>query len=673
MSIIKLNSHEQNLKLSYRSQLDILVPRLIQTLDNYLISNNLPNNSLLKLQSWQLDINSFYYYLYTLNNNQDYDRFFAFNNVLPAPSMMSLEYNRDKIRKKINYIVDQNGETMLEIIFEYHPIYKTHQNITLKLKKNKNILENTKKFLINLFSDKYNFVNFLNNFTTKPSFSKKKSKKKTTHTIDTFYRPNIEDLIYLQSIPINKSQAKKSVKSSNITLPTKFKIIPRYKKNKSLNFKLTKSKNNIITNYNSLDLLKSKSKKYKFYSIGGKNKHHKKFGGNTIKTTVLDNFLIENFLPTLEQTKNTINSSSKLEFYYDLYMVAADTRDNDDIRELRYQTFHNPIFKHEQIMRNGDIVDKNNRLIARKPNPYINDLTIVFNKDVLIDTYNHLISKNLTEQEYPKDIRDKFRKKFDIDKKRKRNDDSSCEEDPSSQEEGSSSMRNTTTLNSQTEKSQTKKRNLCTIQGGVGSDSEDDESIHTIFNMQYIDEFLEDNNLPTFKHLRSLSSDKLSRSWNSWDGLHFYYILLGLQNNPVVFGNLYKLNKRKPIFDDFGRQITSEDFKLIYDETILVDTYLYLIGEIFNYGSVTEFEYPEKLRKKFYKEFKELIEERRKMLINKLPNNISETLTTSLSNIGKKRKNSSVNNSDKVDKIDKMSIRFLLSNPIKKPPIFKFK
>lgn len=652
-SIIKLNKQELEKKLSYRSQLEILVPRLIKTLDNYLISNNLPPNNLLRLQSWQLDLNSFYYYLYTLNNYHDYNRFLVFNNVLSAPSMMSLEYQRDKIRKKVNNIVDENGETMLEIIYEYHPNY-TYQYITLKLKKNKYILENTKKFLINLFSDKNNFINFLDNFTTKPPLSKKKStttlqskksKKKTTLTIDTGYHPKIDEIVYLESIPI-KSQSQDK-KSSNIILPTKFKIIPRYKKNKSLNFKLTKSKNNIITNYNSLDFNKPKSKKYKFYSIGGgylTAKYFKKI----IYYKEIDKFLTDNYLPTLDQIRDSIRTSDDLDYYYQLYMAAVDEHN-----ELRYNFFNNELFLNVQIDENtGHISDfYKKRLMTRDTDWNSRRFDIKYNREILIDTFLHLIENlKLTQKQYPNVIRDKFRKFFRLNKRNK----PISTDDTDDTVERSAKRRTISNSNTNTNTNTNSSYRFCTIMGGVGSSSDLSQSssnsdksfseldMGTIFDTTYIDRFLEKNNLPTFHHLLTLEPEKKSRSWNTWSGLHFYYLLLGLKNNPPLFGAIHQLNKRKPVLDEFNREITTKNMKIVKNKEILVDTYLYLTGKIFNYKSLNFHEYSKELRDKFYEKHKRLIEKRIEELSDeKLPNDLSLELKTELTNIGKKRKNNS--------------------------------
>ena len=198
-----------------------------------------------------------------------------------------------------------------------------------------------------------------------------------------------------------------------------------------------------------------------------------------------------------------------------------------------------------------------------------------------------------------------------------------------------------------------KKNNYYSI-GGVGSD-------FSIFDINQIDQFLKENNLPTFTLIRSLTPQKSSRSWNTSNGPHFYYILLSLYNNPKLFSNIYDMDV---INDEFDR-IISHKSKIILNEEILVDTYLYLMGEIFNYGPVTEYEYPEKLREKFVKKYGKLIIQRREMLNNKLPNTLSPTLNTDLSNIGKKRSRT-VTYVPPLE--DKMSFDYLLHKSKKSRP-----
>lgn len=463
-SIIKLSKSENDLRLSYRQQFGILVPRLMKILDKYLISNNLPTNDLLRLQSWQLNSDSYYYYLYTLQNNPDYDSFIAFNDIKLAPSMSSNEYNRDKIKKKINNIKDLNGQPILEVKFEYHPVYKTYQYITLKLKKDKEILANTKKFILSLFTNKTKYINFLDNFTIKS-----KSEK-------------------LDSNEIQKRYSK--------TWNTKKKL---------LTF-------NIDNNYTSNDFIQSK--------------------------------------PITKQIT---------------------------------RPFTGQINKLKEISRYGDINDNS---------------------------------------------------KFQLSKAKK-------------------FKKNYYSLNDLKNNSLYEKRGYYSM-GGVGGE-------FSIFDINQIDKFLKQNNLPTFTHISSLTPQKSSRSWNTWNGPHFYYILLSLHNNPKNFANMYNVDLIK---DDFDR-IISYNSKIIVNEEILVDTYLYLVGEILNYGSVTEYEYPENLRQKFVKKYDKLITQRREMLNNKLPNTLSPSLNTSLSNICKKR-------SRTVTYVppskDKMSLEYLLKKTKKSRP-----
>lgn len=465
-SIIKLTKSEYNLpKLSYREQFEILVPRLMKILDNYLISNNLPTNDLLKLQSWQLDPDS-YYYLYTLQNNPDYDRFMAFNYIKPSLRLQD--------QKKVNNITDSNGQLMLEVIFEYHPVYKTSQYITLKLNKNKEILANTKKFIFSLFAGKSNvhknkYLNFLDNFIIKS-----KSKKK----------------LYNQT-------PKKDSKTWN-----------------------TRKKQLRVD---------------------------------------IDTYTSNDFLP------------SKL----------ITTRFTEPLAQQYIKPFTGEISKLKEIPRYNYISD-NSKFKLYKP------------KKKLKKNYYSL--DDLTKDNY-------------------------------------------------------KKKNYYSI-GGVGSD-------FSIFDINQIDQFLKENNLPTFTLIRSLTPQKSSRSWNTSNGPHFYYILLSLYNNRKLFTNIYDMDLIKDEFD----RIISHKSKIILNEEILVDTYLYLMGEIFNYGPVTEYEYPEKLREKFVKKYGKLIIQRREMLNNKLPNTLSPTLNTDLSNIGKKRTRT-VTYVPPLE--DKMSLDYLL-NKSKKP------